>query len=172
MMRAKAFQAQALDNTSEDHLRGADAADELRSPVREQTYSAMAAVSSRGVVLFTKYHVRLFCDGQSAVLQVVTEERDQAGRLAPVMCWVEHDGCGQSARQDIDGVWTSLVQFAAAIDRSFSDTTHQAACEALEAFEKKKSFGSRSTAASPTPRRWPWLQWLMRLLKALRIFKN
>lgn len=169
MMWAKAFQAQSLDNSSQDHLRLAGVADELCSPKREQTYSAMAAITTQGEVLFARDGVRLFVKGCSAVLQVVAEERDHAGRLAPVMCWIERDGLDVLDGPVADSVWASLVQFSAAIGRSFSESTRSAACGALDLFEKKKRNDCRIIVLKAKAIQVRLLGWFKRALALLQI---
>lgn len=171
MMQAKAFQAQSLDNSSPDHLRLAGAAEELRGSARAQVYSTMAGISSQGKLLFAQDGVRLLFKGNSAVLQVVPEERDKAGRLAPVMCWIEQDGVDASKPQPADAVWSSIADFSAAIGRSFSASTRSAVGEALELFEKKKSTSGRLMVSKAKPLQWRWPAWLRRILMALRIIR-
>lgn len=171
MMHAKVFQAQALDNSSSDYLRLAEHSAELRSPIREQTYSGMASISAQGTVLFAQDGVKLFVKGNAAVLQVVAEERDHAGRLAPVVCWVEQDTEQSSRASGVDAVWTSLEQFATAIGRSFSEPKRLAAREALELLAKKQpSQGLIALAIALLQREWA--AWLKRMLVTLKNFNK
>lgn len=174
MMQAKAFQAQPLDNRSPDLLRLAGSLDELRGPAREQTYSAMADISSRGETLFFQDGVRLVAKGSSAVLQVVPKERDDAGRLAPIMCWVETASPDAAAAGDVDAVWASVLRFSEAIGRSFTDNTRSAVCGALDVFEKKKRMSRPAKATRPSPARVRWTNWLAFrwILAILRILKK
>lgn len=138
MMRAKAFQAQSLDNRATDHLRLAGHDADLRGPEREHTYSTMASISTHGTLLFSQDGVKLVIRGDAAILQVLGVERDDADRLAPVLCWIE---CHLDPTQKTDGincVWVSIEQFAASIGRSFSEATRITVHTALELLEKKK----------------------------------
>lgn len=173
-MQTKAFQAQSLDNRSPDLLRLAGSLDELRGPAREQTYSAMADISSLGETLFSQDGVRLVAKGGSAVLQVVPKERDEAGRLAPIICWVETGASDAAAAGDADAVWASVLRFSEAIGRSYTDTTRSAVYGALDVFKKKnrRSRPSKATRASPARGRWTdWLafRWILAIM---RIFKK
>lgn len=169
MMHAKVFQAQALDNSSSDHLRLAESGAELRSPIREQTYSTLIRISAQGSVLYAQDGVKLFVKGNAAVLQVVAEERDRAGRLAPVVCWIEHNTGQGPGAIGVDAVWASLEQFATAIGRSFSEPKRLAAREALEQFEKKQPSQSFIALAITLLQR-EWATWLRRALAALKTF--
>jgi hypothetical protein len=169
MMHAKVFQAQALDNRSSDHLRLAQQGAELHSPFREQTYSGMASISAQGTLLFAQDGVKLLVKGNAAVLQVIAEERDHAGRLAPVVCWVEQDAGQGSGASGVDAVWASLEQFATAIGRSFSEPTRLAAREALELLAKKQSSQSLIALAIAFLQR-EWAAWLKRARATLKNF--
>lgn len=167
MMRAKVFQAQALDNSSSDHLRLAEHGAELRSPIREKTYSGIASISAHGTVLFAQDGVKLIVKGSAAVLQVVAEERDHAGRLAPVVCWVEQDTEQGSGTSGVDAVWASLEQFSVAIGRSFSEPKRLAAREALELLAKKQPSQSLIALAIALVQR-EWAEWVKHVLAALK----
>lgn len=132
-MKAKIFFAQALDNTSQDHVQIGEGHGALSTLGREQAVASVSAISSAGSVLFSRDGVKLFAKGNFAVLQVITEERDRQGRLAPVACSLEHDLDGGSA----DEVWQAMERFAESIGRSFSASTRQAALESLNLFAKK-----------------------------------
>lgn len=132
-MKAKVFQAQALDNTSSDHLQLAESRSELSAQAREQAVAFVSSVSSGGSVLFSQDGVKLFANGNFAVLQVISEERDRLGRMAPVVCCLEHiQGEGS-----VEDVWGAMESFAQSIGRSFSDPKRLAAREALSMFAKK-----------------------------------
>lgn len=166
-MRAKVFQAQALDNSSLDYLRLAEHGTELPSPTREQTYSAIASISGQGTVLFAQDGVKLFVKGKAAVLQVVAEERDHAGRLAPVACWIEHDTEQGPAANGGDAVWALFERFASAIGRSFSEPKRRAAREALELLAKKQQSQSLIALAIALMQR-ELSAWLKRVLTVLK----
>lgn len=170
-MHAKVFQAQALDNRSSDHLRLAEHGVELLSPIREQTYSGMASISAHGTVLFAQDGVKLFVKGSAAVLQVVPEERDYAGRLAPVVCWVEQKLEQGSGASGVDAVCASFEQFATAIGRSFSEPKRLATREALELLAKKQPSQSFIALAIALLQR-EWEAWLKRVLATLKNFSK
>jgi len=169
MMHAKVFQAQALDNSSPDHLRLAANGVELRSPVREQAYSGMVDISTQGTVLFAQDGVKLFVKGNAAVLQIVAEERDHSGRLAPVVCWVEQDAEQGLEENNVDAVLGSFERFAITIGRSFSETKRLAAREALELLAKKRPSQSLIALAIALLQRGLAV-WIKRLVKTLKKF--
>lgn len=132
-MKARVFLAQALDNTLQDHVQSAEGSCELTTQERAQAVASVSAISSAGSVLFSRDGVKLFARGNFAVLQVIAEERDQQGRLAPVVCSLEHTPNAGS----VEELWQAMERFAESIGRSFSACRRQAALEALNLFAKK-----------------------------------
>lgn len=132
-MKATIFQAQALDNNSVDHLQLAENCGELSALVRQQKVAFVSSISSGGSILFSQDGVKLFAKGNFAALQVISEERDQLGRMAPIVCCLEKTQ-GEGSVEDI---WSAMECFAESIGRSFSEPKRVAAQRALSLFAKK-----------------------------------
>lgn len=84
--------AQALDNSSPDHIavRGAalDAEDSLR---RQEAVSLVSHVIKDGVRIFESRGVRLTADNRHFIVEIPSAQRDLAGRTAPIVCCGEYD---------------------------------------------------------------------------------
>jgi hypothetical protein len=99
------FWAQALDNTSPDHIhvRGEELppSDAAR---RQEAVSLVSAVVKFGTRVFNQKGVQLTEDGYHFVVEVPSVERDLAGRTAPIICYGDYD-------LKVVDVLSSLVSF-------------------------------------------------------------
>ena len=111
------FWAQALDNSSSDHIRvGKKDLTPEGVDQRQKAVSLVSAVVKTGRCVFEKQSVRLFADGKHFVVEVISAQCDQVGRIAPIVCYGEYDKniCGNLG----DEIISQLQQFAAAIGRN------------------------------------------------------
>jgi len=86
------YWAQALDNASPDHinLRGKELSpeDAIR---RQEAVSLVSSVARLGSRIFSEGGVQLTQKGSRFVVEVHSEQLDQAGRIAPIICCGEYD---------------------------------------------------------------------------------
>lgn len=132
------FWAQALDNSSADHIEmrgeklGAD--DSVR---RQEAVSLVSRVVKSGIRVFDDCGVRLTVDDQHFVVEVPFVERDSAGRMAPVVCYGDYD------RSAGDALGTSVVtgigEFATRIGRSLQPEHIELTKESFKALKKNSS---------------------------------
>jgi hypothetical protein len=114
------FWAQALDNSSPDHM---DKRGEELSPDdsyhRNEVVALVSAVVKRGTRVFESNGVQLTVDKHHFVLEVPSAERDQAGRIAPIVCYGNYDPVMQSVGNAFGAsVAVGLHDFATRIGRS------------------------------------------------------
>jgi hypothetical protein len=121
---------QALDNQSDDHieLNGAmlTGDDNMK---RQQAVSAVSSVIKSGRKLYSKDDVILTADKSSFCIEVPSEQKDVAGRIAP-MIYVDDISTSSSA-----SVSTKLSSFAFKVGRTISG---QSLILVKEAFSKLK----------------------------------
>lgn len=95
--------------------------------------SEISRVGSNGELTFSKSGVQLIRLGQEALLQVPCLERDHAGRLAPIVCWMVEDDTNKNAAATLH----EIEAFAHSIGRSINAEQQQLAQEALTILAKK-----------------------------------
>ena len=128
--------AQALDNVSADHIefRGRGLSDK-ESTGRQEAVSLVSAVVKSGTRLYDNEGVRLTEDGRRFVVEVLSAERDSAGRQAPIVC------CGTSdsmAGEEIGAVVLGgLEEFSKRIGRSLLPEHIQRTSESFAVLKKK-----------------------------------
>jgi hypothetical protein len=86
------FWAQALDNSSPDHID--EHGEELSSTDtvrRQEVVSLVSEVIKRGARIFDQEGVRLTEDGRSFVVEVPSTKADRIGRSAPIICYGDYD---------------------------------------------------------------------------------
>lgn len=98
------YWAQALDNASPDHIvfRGKEVPPE-DATTRQEAVSLVSSVIKAGRRVFDQRGVRLTVDGRRFVMEVLSTERDRAGRAAPLVC------CGDYNAVDNDAVGASVA---------------------------------------------------------------
>jgi hypothetical protein len=86
------FWAQALDNSSPDHFehRGKML---LESDVvlRQETVSLVSQIVKSGECVYDKGDNKLTADGRRFLLEVLSVQRDNVGRTAPIVCCGEYE---------------------------------------------------------------------------------
>ena len=92
------FWAQALDNSSLDHIemRGEELLP-VDSKRRERAVSLMSSVMKSGTRVFQNMGVQLTANDQQFVIEVPSAQRDQAGRIAPIVCYGEYNSAAGAA---------------------------------------------------------------------------
>lgn len=132
------FWAQALDNASPDHI---DMRGEELSPDdtvrRQEAVSLVSSVVKTGSRIFDQQGVRLTEDGQHFVVEVLSAERDRAGRTAPIVCYGDYDPTLVDALGA--SVAVGLDDFAKRIGRNILPEHFELARKSFAALKKKSS---------------------------------
>jgi hypothetical protein len=112
------FKAQALDNASPDEYQagGAMLLEHDRSG-RLSVTEEISTISRLGKVHLKQNGAELILHGRRFLAQVVSEQRDVAGRRAAILCCGELDGRSDPAAEAAALV-AGLMEFAAATGRS------------------------------------------------------
>ncbi len=111
------FWAQALDNVSPDHFFQGQLLDTNSTEERQYVATQIASVGKHGRCDFDDANVRLTTFRNQFVLEFPTNQRDEAGRIAQIVC------CGRYTylSSDLgDIVWSSSCEFASKINRTVS----------------------------------------------------
>jgi hypothetical protein len=98
------YWAQALDNSSSDHI--VALGEELSpddSEGRQHAVSQVSDVIRGGTCIFEEDGVRLTADQRHFVLEIPSEQRDQVGRIAPIVCYGHYD------RAQNNVLWASVA---------------------------------------------------------------
>ncbi len=113
------FWAQALDNTSPDHieLNGKELLHDDTAN-RQRAVSLMSSIVKAGSEVFDRDNVRITVDSRRFVVAVPSNERDCAGRIAPIVCCGEYNSPVEDGF--IDKVKDGLGGFAKNIGRTVS----------------------------------------------------
>ena len=132
------FWAQALDNSSPDHIRMEE--NDLTSEEADQRQKAVSLVSAvvkTGRCVFEKQNVRLFDDGKHFVIEITSAQCDQIDRTAPIVCYGEYD---KNICETLgDGITNHLQQFTEAIGRSIGPDQTKQVNESIEQLKKNIS---------------------------------
>jgi hypothetical protein len=135
-MKGLVYWAQALDNTSPDHicLRGEQLSpdDTVR---RQEAASLVSSVIKSGSRIFDENGVILTAKRHRFVVEIPSAERDHAGRTAPIVCCCDYGGT-------IDDIgWShvaaSVNDFAQRIGRTIRPEHFEATRRAFDALKKK-----------------------------------
>lgn len=130
------FWAQALDNTSPDHIDMLGEELSPNDPVRRQeAVSLVYSVVKVGTRIFDHRGVRLTKNGRHFVVEVPAAERDCAGRTAPIICYGDYDPTTGDALGA--AVVAGLDTFAKQIGRNIFPEHLGLARESFAALKKK-----------------------------------
>jgi len=134
MPKVLAVFAQALDNHSDDHvfMEGRHLPSRAAAE-RQQASNLISTVTSEGDKVFESEGVEVFCSGPLCVIEIVSEELDAAGRLAPISVCIDLAGADQIA-----DVVRQLTEIAHSIDRTISSAYLDVVSQALTEEQKKK----------------------------------
>lgn len=139
MTRELSYRLQAADGVSPAHLNVAGAlvpneADSERTKAARQ----IADISQGGRTLFEQGGAKLMRKGDWIMVKVHANERDDRGRLSPIVCW------GRVAGADMEDfgktALSGLDEFADSIDRTINDDHRDAISRAFRA-EKRRALG-------------------------------
>jgi hypothetical protein len=121
-MRELAFWAQALDNVSPDPMEfhGTELTPDERAH-REDVVSGVSLVIKAGARIFETHGVKLTADQHHFVLEVPSAQRDQARRIAPIVCYGGYDSTVDD--DFVRRVAEGLDNFANRIGRSLQSDT-------------------------------------------------
>ena len=86
------YWAQALDNTSPDHIEAYGQTLSTDDTLgRQDAVSTISSVVKVGTRIYDQQGIQLTYDRCRFVIEVPTTERDHAGRIAPIICCGEYD---------------------------------------------------------------------------------
>jgi len=130
------YWAQSLDNTSPDHIyKGNKKLLPKDNIQRQEAVSHVSKIVMSGSRIFDKRGVRLTESAQFFVVEVLSEERDQAGRIAPLIC------CGPYELTKSDALSASVIKgldnFARQIGRNILPEHLELVSEVFKIFKKK-----------------------------------
>lgn len=132
------FWAQALDNSSPDHIevhgQGLSPDDGAR---RQKAVSLVSSVVKAGTRVFDSGAVQLTADRNHFVIEVPSAQRDRAGRTAPIVCYGDYDSMVGEALGD--SVAVALAEFAERIGRRLQAEHLELARGSFAALKKKSS---------------------------------
>lgn len=132
------FWAQALDNSSPDHIEmhGEElpADDAVR---RQEAVSLVSRALKSCDPIFEEQGVKLTVDAHHFVLEVLSVQRDRAGRSAPIICY----GAYCHEKGDVLGtsVAVGLSEFAKRIGRTIQPKHFELSRDSFVALKKKIS---------------------------------
>lgn len=136
------FWAQALDNVSPDAI---EFSGETLAPDdsarRQKVVSSVSLTVRNGREIFDSDGVRLIVDRQHFVMEVNSAERDQAGRIAPIVCFGHYDqGDVGSISSEVS---LGLAAFAKQIGRNIESAQHEAILASFAQLKKKLPWSAR-----------------------------
>jgi len=138
--------AQALDNVSSDPVSfygeqlGPD--DAAR---RQQAQSSISDVTANGKVVHEQDGVQLKTYRKHFVLEVWSAERDEAGRIAPIVCYGDY---GATPEQELGSkAATAVEDFATRIGRSLEAGHFELARSSFDVLKKKSQSQKRIRVA-------------------------
>lgn len=130
------FWAQALDNLSPDHIDFDGEELSLDDTARRQNaVSLVSRVIKNGTRIIDKQGFRLTEEGQHFVVEVLSVERDHAGRNAPIICYGEYDSTGSDALSK--SVSDAIGCFAKRISRNILSDHFELLREAFATLKKQ-----------------------------------
>jgi hypothetical protein len=132
------FWAQALDNSSPDHIEshGEDLAPE-DTVRRQRAVSLVSMVVKTGALVYESRGVQLTADAHHFVVEVPSVQRDRAGRTASIVCYGDYDGTVGDALGA--AMAAGLDEFAKRIGRSLLPEHFELTRESFAALKTKSS---------------------------------
>lgn len=132
------YWAQALDNSSPDHIQLFGEEISPNDPIRRQdAVKLVSAVVKQGTRIFDLGGLKLTADSEQFVIEIPSSQRDVAGRIAPMICHGRYDD------SVIDGlateVFAGLTAFAVRIGRTLPPEYSNLTRDAFSALKKKSS---------------------------------
>ena len=121
--------AQALDNTSPDEIEVPG--DDL---TREDVVAHVYRVIEVGKRIHASNNVKLISHRDQSVLEVISTVRDQAGRSAPIVCYVRHET--SLTNSTASELAISFAQFGAKIGRDLPEGYDVEIARAINALKK------------------------------------
>ena len=140
---ALSFSAQSLDNQTPDpmEVNGHFLAEENVTE-RQDLAQKISEVSSNGARSFSEGSHTAFLYGDKFLLQTPSDQLDNAGRIAPILCYGHVPA--EPAESWPDDVVNAMVGFAERIDRTISDDSQKVARHGVVAIlEMKKKIRRR-----------------------------
>lgn len=128
-MTVRAMWAQALDNTSPD---------EIEIPAGDMTREEAVAHVYRVIELGKRVHasknVKLISYRNRSVLEIISTVHDQAGRSAPIVCYLRHEG--SLIDEYASEIAASAAHFCAKIGRRLPESYAVEISAAIDALKK------------------------------------
>lgn len=136
MMERSVFWAQALDNSSPDHIyMHGEPLSPSDSARRQEAVSLVSGVVKTGVRVFESHGMSLTADEGHFVVEILSAQRDQAGRTAPLVCYGKYDSTMTASFGAL--VAGDLNDFAERIGRSLQPGHFELARESFVVLKKK-----------------------------------
>lgn len=135
-MKKFSYWAQALDNTSPDHivLNDVDTLPDDQAS-RQQVVEMVSAVTEHGMTVFDYGGIQLTANSHEFVIEIPAEQHDVIGRIAPLTCY------GHFEDSELDGlnpiVKDGLSAFAKSIGRTLSPECLILIDDAIATLKKK-----------------------------------
>jgi len=131
------FFAQALDNTSPNHLSlDGQMLHSNDTALREQITTMIANTTMKGKKVFDEEFIQLHINGADFIISVPSAERDDIGRIAPIVCIGKvNDPMDDSVTEKI---LHEIKHFTAMIGRSVDPETIRIARKALLLLKKNR----------------------------------
>lgn len=130
------FWAQALDNSSPDHIEArGEELDFGDSGRRQEAATQVSRVIKLGNNVFSADGVQLTADNRDFVLEVPSVQRDRVGRIAPIVCYGNYS---RDARSELGvSASTALAAFATRIGRTIQPEHVALVHKAFDVLKKK-----------------------------------
>lgn len=130
------FRAQSRDNQSPDPVEIND-----KSLTEEDLIKKISNVSKEGTKVFSEGVHTAFLHGDEFILQTPSEQLDEAGRIAPILCYGPVPDVPQESWPS--DVIKAVVGFAGRIGRTISGDCQKKARHGVKAVIKKKQRNRR-----------------------------
>lgn len=151
-MKALAFYAQALDNSSSDTMLNENSEIVTLSEQRQKTLSSISQVTADGKLAASGDGWKIFHLKNYFVAQIITSESDSLGRAAPIVCLIDSQNNHDDVDVDVD---IPMKAFLSKIDRTVDTQRLDELLQNLRMYQKKKSH-SDSLAGS--------MSWIQRII--------
>ena len=131
------FRAQSLDNLAPDPMMEENGKILEDQEHRQELVRYISRVSIDGSQVFSKGDISVFRYGNDFILEVPSDRRDSAGRIAPIICYGKIAGKPDNSWPDT--IVKAIRDFAGYIGRGVSDEDASSARHGLEELVKKNT---------------------------------
>lgn len=157
-MKAIAYYAQSLDNSSADTMHDENNNQMTQEEQRHQTLSEISKVTSQGKVAAEGDDWKIFSLKNRLVVRVSTLERDALGRIAPIVFLIDRQVESEGERS----VKRDLDLFLSIIHRTLDHSNFESVMLELELLQKKNPHPAFAETSSSLMHKI--LRWFIQLL--------